>query len=130
MPDHPSPPLILIVDDNPLIRLDLSGSLAEAGYRTVEAGNAHEALARLAEQEPALIVTDVYMEPGDGLELIRNVRANHPGVRIIAMSGHDRRYQVLDRAEQSGAHGALAKPIQRFELLDLVARLLPAGAAR
>jgi CheY-like chemotaxis protein len=118
-------PLILIVDDDPIIRLDVSGMLVEAGYRTLEAEGAEDALAKVAQLRPALIVTDVYMERGDGLDLIRKVRAADPRIPIVAMSGHDRRYEQLDRAEMIGANGALGKPIQRFELLDLIARLLP-----
>jgi two-component system nitrogen regulation response regulator NtrX len=130
MPLHRNAPLILIVDDDPLIRLDLSSTLEEAGYRTAEAASAREALARLREQRPDLIITDLYMEqPAEGIGLIRGVRSSDPDVKIVAMSGHtQRRYEALDRAEQSGAHGALGKPIHRVELLDLVTRLVPPDA--
>jgi CheY-like chemotaxis protein len=127
MPASNHAPLVLIVDDDPVIRLDLTGTLHEAGYRTLDAANADEAAKRLREQKPELIITDVYMrEPAEGLGLIRRVRASDPAIKIIAMSGHMlHRYAVLDRAEESGADGSLAKPIHRLELLDLVARLLP-----
>jgi CheY-like chemotaxis protein len=127
MPAAKHDPLVLIVDDDPLIRLDLSGTLHDAGYRTAEAANAEEASQSLRAEKPELIITDVYMrQPAEGLGLIRRVRATDPAIKIIAISGHEfRRYEVLDRAEQNGADGSLAKPIHRFELLDLVERLLP-----
>jgi DNA-binding NtrC family response regulator len=130
MADQHRAPLILIVDDDPLTRIDLSDTLVEAGYRTVQAASAEEASAKVDAQKPGLMITDIYMDGGgDGLGLIRRVHARDPNLKIIAMSGHDhRRYEVLDRAEQIGADGALGKPIQHFELLDLVARLAPQGA--
>jgi CheY-like chemotaxis protein len=121
-------PLILVVDDDPIIRLDVGGTLSEAGYRTLEADSGEEALAKLAGRRPDLILTDIYMERGDGLSLIRRVRARDPHIPIVAMSGHDRRYEQLDRAEMIGANRALAKPIQRFELLAVIASLLPTAS--
>jgi CheY-like chemotaxis protein len=130
MVNHPSAPLILIVDDDPLTRIDISDTLSEAGYRTLQAASAAEAAAKVDAQKPGLIITDIYMDgPSAGLGLIRQVHARDPDVKIIAMSGHDRRrYELLDRAEKIGAHASLGKPIQHFELLDLVARLTPHGA--
>jgi CheY-like chemotaxis protein len=117
-------PLLLVVDDDPIIRLDVSGILNEAGYRTVVAANAEEALGALEQARPDGIVTDLYMEHGGGISLIRKVRANDPDLPIVAMSGHAKRYRELDRAEMVGANGSLGKPIQRFELLDLITRLI------
>ena len=117
-------PTILVVDDDPLIRLDVCGALAEAGYRTLDADSAEDALAKIEHRRPSLIVTDVYMPRGSGIDLIRRVRAADPSMPIVAMSGHVERYRELDRAEMLGANGALGKPIQRFELLELIDRLL------
>jgi CheY-like chemotaxis protein len=87
--DQSARPLVLVVEDEPLVRMDLAASLGDAGFDVVEVANAHDAIAVLAaEPRVAIIVTDIEM-PGsmDGLELARMVRDRWPPVHIIAVSG-------------------------------------------
>jgi len=83
---------ILIVENEPLIRMDLADMLEELGYSVLEAANADEAIAIL-ESEPAVtaVVTDVDM-PGtmDGLALTFVVRNRWPPCHLIVVSGHRR----------------------------------------
>ncbi|KQW81087.1 hypothetical protein ASC89_04450 [Devosia sp. Root413D1] len=80
---------ILVVDDEPLIRLGLVSLLEEWGHQAVSAGNAAAAIAALeADQTIELVVTDINM-PGtmDGIGLAKYVAGRWPPVRLIVMSG-------------------------------------------
>lgn len=80
---------VLVVEDEPLIRLGLASLVEEAGYSVLEAGNADDAIA-VIERHPdvAVIVTDVDM-PGtmDGVKLAHFVRGRWPPIQIIVISG-------------------------------------------
>ncbi|MBM6596263.1 response regulator [Microvirga pudoricolor] len=82
-------PAILLVEDEPLIRLFLAELLEEAGFRVVEAAHANEALTILNSGLPvSVLLTDVDMGPGpDGYELSRTVNRFWPGTEILIMSG-------------------------------------------
>ena len=86
-PDNP--PVVLLVEDEPLLRLVASDLLIEAGRRVVEAANAAEALAVLeAGVGIEVLLADVDMPPGiNGYELARQVHARWPVVEILMMSG-------------------------------------------
>jgi CheY-like chemotaxis protein len=82
--------VVLIVEDEVLIRMLLSDVLRQAGYQVVEAANADEALALLTSSpEPDVLVTDVKM-PGkvDGFALAAFVRRTKPDLKVIITSGH------------------------------------------
>ncbi|PAX08988.1 response regulator [Sphingomonas lenta] len=83
-------PAILVVDDEPLVRFLAAEILEEDGFRVVEAGDAHEALAVLrTEAVPVhLVFSDIQMPGGlDGCDLARWVRENRPGLPVILTSG-------------------------------------------
>ncbi len=80
---------ILLVEDDVLIRLSLAEDLRAARYLVIEAGNADEALRIIGSgAEVDVLITDVRM-PGtiDGLALARSIRNEHPGIRIILVTG-------------------------------------------
>ena len=83
-------PVVLIVEDEFLLRLDAVDMIAAAGYEVLEAGNADEAIEILeAHRDITVIFTDIQM-PGsmDGLKLARAVRGRWPPIKIVATSGH------------------------------------------
>lgn len=83
---------ILVVEDEPLIRMDLALTLEEMGFSVLEASNANEAISLLeANGDIAAVVTDVDM-PGtmDGFALAFAVRRRWPPCRLIVVSGHRR----------------------------------------
>jgi CheY-like chemotaxis protein len=83
-------PVVLIVEDEFLLRMDAADMIEAAGFDVVEAGNADEAI-EILETRPDITVvfTDIQM-PGsmDGLKLARAVRGRWPPIKIIATSGH------------------------------------------
>jgi two-component system, response regulator PdtaR len=85
-------PVVLIVEDEFLVRMDTRATLETAGFDVIEAGDADEAIATLsARNDVRLIFTDVDM-PGsmDGLKLAHFVRDRWPPVKVVATSGHAR----------------------------------------
>src|SRR5580698_8497257 len=89
MKDSARRPVVLIVEDELLIRLDAIEMIEAAGFDTLEAGNAGEAIAILeARPDIHVVFTDIQM-PGsmDGLKLARFVRGRWPPIKIVATSG-------------------------------------------
>ena len=83
-------PVVLIVEDEFLLRMDAADMIADAGFEVVEAGNADEAIEILeARRDVTVVFTDIQM-PGsmDGLKLARAVRGRWPPIKIVATSGH------------------------------------------
>jgi len=91
--------VVLIVEDEPLVRLTGADLLAEAGFEVLEAGNADEALRILeATPEVRVVFSDVEM-PGslDGLGLARNICRRWPSIGIVLTSGHRIRAETIPR---------------------------------
>jgi two-component system, cell cycle sensor histidine kinase and response regulator CckA len=112
---------VLVVDDVPLARRIAVRILSEEGYRVLEADGADEALEVLSEARGRvdLVVLDVVMPNGDGVDLTNAIRQEWPDQRLLYMSGHP--------AEILARHGLknlnvpfLAKPYTRAELLTKV----------
>ena len=111
-------PKIMIVDDEPLIRMYARQIVEEAGYSAVEAANADDALQLLAEDGVTALVTDVQM-PGsmDGLELARSVKASWPEIAVIVMSGR----RLPRPSELPENTRFLSKPFSEQRLVDVLA---------
>ena len=84
------PPLVLVVDDEPLVLQLVSRMLDAAGFRVVTAATAIDALDLLGTLHPGpnLVLTDVRMDPVDGASLARLVRHARPGLPVLFMSGY------------------------------------------
>ena len=119
-------PSLLVVDDSAVIRDMIMLVLHYGGYRTCSAVGGNEARALVAVEIPALLITDLRMESGDGWELIAFCHAHCPQLPILIVSG----LPNGTWPEIEGyANGYLTKPFGFHELLAEVARLLPASAA-
>lgn len=113
---------ILVVEDEPLIRIDLADFLVEAGFRVSEANNADEAIALLETNgDIRVIITDVDM-PGsmDGLKLAQAVAKRWPPIRIIVVSGH-RQVEITDIPDGSVF---FSKPFSQPAMLSSMRELL------
>lgn len=117
---------ILVIDDNIYVRSLLREMLELANYDVTEAPNG-EVGARLFRQEPVdLVITDIFMPEKEGLETIRELRRDFPGVKIIAISGGGSRGDLafLPTAKKLGAHYTFVKPFEMDEMLAAVHELL------
>lgn len=117
---------ILLVDDDGPYRAAVMRALRSAGHVVDEAVNGAMALASIKAAPPDILLTDIIMEGGDGIELISTVRRGHPQVLILAMSGRGSlgAVDLLKLAEMLGADGVIAKPFDVDELLDRLANLV------
>lgn len=122
MPEEPKN-TILVVDDDVGVRDVLRSMLEATGYRVLLAENGKEAMKALKAEEADLILTDLVMPEQEGIETIKALRQEYPGIRVIAMSGAFGG-DYLRIAAYLGAHGTLAKPIQMDALLKLVGEVL------
>lgn len=79
---------VLLVDDEPLVRMLIADALREAGARVVEAANGAEALAFLSSgQSVDLLLSDIQMPGGpSGMDLATHVRSHHPAMKVILIS--------------------------------------------
>ncbi|MBV8187554.1 MAG: response regulator [Alphaproteobacteria bacterium] len=112
-------PVILVVEDEVLMRAAAADHLRQAGYDVMEAGNADEALRLLQKVEIDVVLSDIAM-PGslDGLGLIRWLRRHKPQVKTIVTSGSE---------QPTAGYGMfLSKPYRLVDLDFCVAKVLPA----
>jgi two-component system KDP operon response regulator KdpE len=109
------PPKVLVVDDEPQIRLLLKATLSRAGYAVAEAANAREAVNSKAIDKPDLILLDLGLPDRDGLELVSLLRGD-PRSALIVVSARDQTEQKV-AALDLGADDYITKPFDTEELL-------------
>lgn len=117
---------ILVIDDDASVRRALHRTLERAGHTVVDVPDGETGI-RLHRERPAdLIITDLFMPVQDGIEVIRQLRLEFPGVKILAISGgdHTRTLHLREGAELLGASRSLGKPFERTDLLKAVSELL------
>jgi len=116
-----------VIDDDAIMRDLVADWLEAAGYRVRKATSCRAWLEQFfGRPSPALIVTDMFMPGPCGAEAIGSLKRKHPGVGVIAVSGHFNSGEGLsaEAALAAGADRALAKPIKRAELLRAVTDLV------
>ena len=124
------PDTILIANDAPDQLALAAVVLRQAGYRVIEAADGREALAHARRAHPALIISDVLMPYGDGIELTRAVRADPRLARTPIMLVSAQRKDAADVVEglAAGADDYLEAPYEPLRLVAQVARLLERAA--
>ncbi len=118
--------VILVIDDEQLIRLQVRTALELEGFIVHEAANGNEGLTRIALSVPDVVITDILMPDKEGIETILELRRRYPSIRIIAISGGGRtgNKDFLRTAQHLGADRTLAKPFALAELLKLTREVL------
>ncbi|MBN1975324.1 MAG: sigma-54-dependent Fis family transcriptional regulator [Sedimentisphaerales bacterium] len=114
---------ILVIDDDQIILESLCGFLASEGFETDGADSFKVALSRLENSRYNLVITDINLPDGDGLEILDIIRNKHPQTVAIVITG----YGTIESAVTSikrGAHDYLTKPIIDDELRMAVARAI------
>ncbi len=122
---------ILIVDDEPDIRLLIDGLLKDEGFDTRQAGDSDAAIAAFRARRPSLVVLDVWLQGSrlDGLGILRALHREEPQVPVVMISGHGT-IEMAVSAIQLGAYDFLEKPFQSDRLLLVVRRALEAARLR
>jgi DNA-binding NarL/FixJ family response regulator len=119
---------ILVVDDHPMMRTGLAHLINKQPGMEVcgEAGSPAEAMEKISRRRPDLIIADISMKEGSGLEFIKDVRAIHGDLRMLAVSMHDEKVYA-ERVLRAGASGYIMKEESGEYLILAIQRVLAGG---
>jgi DNA-binding response OmpR family regulator len=117
---------ILVIEDDPSIRLGLEDTLRAKGYHVVAAARGDDGLRAARERAPDLIVLDVMLPDGDGFEVCRQLKAPRSGLGHVPVIMLTARGAEIDRVRglELGADDYVTKPFSLMELLARVAAVL------
>ena len=116
-------PRILVVDDETVIAENLRLTLEREGHDVETAANTVGAMLRMETREFALAIVDLILPDGDGLHLLRLLKAKDPSIEVIIMTGHGSISKAVEATKQ-GAFYFVAKPFDADEMLMLVSKAL------
>ncbi|WP_291296995.1 sigma-54 dependent transcriptional regulator [Elioraea sp.] len=119
---------ILIVDDEPDIRMLVTGILRDEGYETREAADSDSAIAAFKLRRPALVILDIWLQGSrlDGLGILEVLHREEPHVPAVMISGHGT-IETAVQAIQHGAYDFIEKPFKSDRLLLIVRRAIEAA---
>lgn len=122
---------ILIVDDEADIRNLIEGILDDEGYKTAQAETAEQVFELIKRKKFSLVILDIWLQNSeyDGLGILERVKAEHPDVPVIMISGHGT-IETAVKAIRMGAYEFIEKPFKTDRLLLMVARALEAATLR
>ncbi|WP_439580662.1 nitrogen assimilation response regulator NtrX [Elioraea sp.] len=122
---------ILIVDDEPDIRMLVTGILRDEGYETREAADSDQAVAVFRARRPSLVILDVWLQGSklDGLQILEAMHREEPVVPVVMISGHGT-IETAVQAIQQGAYDFIEKPFKADRLLLVVRRAIEAAQLR
>ena len=115
---------ILVVDDEEPIRELLSTYFVGHEYEVTTAATAPETVNSIQETIPDLVILDIDLADADGLELLGTLKASHPKLPIIILTGMGFDEELLQEALQKGADGYVSKTLPLDQLLKEVMRTL------
>lgn len=119
---------VLIVDDHPIVRQGLRRIMDNEDDLVVcgEAETVRDARAAIKELNPDVMIVDISLKQGDGIELVREVRAHHPRLPILVLSMHDETIYA-ERMLSAGANGYIMKQAASEQFLGALRRVLAGG---
>lgn len=120
-------PRVVIVDDHRLFRSGVRAELGDEVDVVGDAGGVEEAVAVIAREQPDVVLLDVHMPDGGGVQVIRRVAPSQPTVRFLALSVSDAAEDVI-AVIRAGARGYVTKTISGPELADAVRRVADGDA--
>ena len=119
---------ILLADDSLTIQKVVELTFMEGDYEVSAVSNGDDALIKLGEMSPDVVIADVHMPGADGFEICRVTKERHPGVPVLLLVGTFEPFEESSAGEV-GAEAHLKKPFDSQELLRLVESLLEAAVA-
>jgi len=117
---------VLVVDDEANLRKVLSAHLRREGFDVVTAANGVEALERLEREPVDVVLTDLRMEPVDGLALLERIHAHYPGRPVVMLTAHGT-VDTAVNAMKLGAFDYLTKPFDKDELKVVIRKAAAAA---
>jgi DNA-binding NarL/FixJ family response regulator len=113
---------VVLVDDHLLVRSGVRAEIGDAVEVVGEAGDVDEAVRVITATKPDVVLLDVHLPGGGGVEVIRDVHAQLPGVRFLALSVSDAAEDVIG-VVRAGARGYVTKTIDGAALIDAIRRV-------
>ena len=123
-----SSPLLLAVDDEVGVRESLKMVFCKE-YRLLEAASVDVAIHKVQEEKPHVVLLDILMPKTDGIEILRQIKAIHPGCEVIILTGVNSQ-QLAAKAMDFGAFGFIRKPFDVVELRQKVKKALESLAQK
>lgn len=116
---------VLIVDDHPIVRQGLRRLIDEESDLSVcgEADNARDAKIAIRELAPDVVIVDISLKQGDGIEIVKDARAHYPSLAILVLSMHDETIYA-ERLLAAGANGYIMKQAASDQFLTALRRVL------
>lgn len=115
---------ILIVDDAAFMRMMLKDILVKSGYNVCgEAVNGADALTKYKELKPDLVTMDITMPEIDGIQALKNIKAEDPNAKVIMCSAMGQQAMVID-AIQGGAKDFIVKPFNKDRVLEAIHKVV------
>src|SRR5918992_1493604 len=114
---------ILIIDDERPILLTLEALLGRHGYQPEAAATAAYGLRVLKSSSPALVLLDLQLPDADGLQMLEQIKSEHPATQVIILTAHDSLNNAIESIKR-GAYHFISKPYAPEELLSLVEKAL------
>lgn len=131
-------PSVLVIDDEKAIRESIRLVLSRAGFEVATADDGRTGVDGYFQHPTDVVIVDIIMPNGDGIAVIKKIRAGHPKARIIAMTGGGNFWPLgykpgtlvsdayLALASESGADALMRKPFEREALIETVRALTSA----
>jgi two-component system nitrogen regulation response regulator NtrX len=110
---------VLIVDDERGIRATLAAILSDEGYRPVAVGSGREALARIGEEVPDVVILDIWLPGVDGIDTLAEIKRQWPELPVIMISGHGT-IETAVKATKLGAYDFIEKPLSLEKTLLVI----------
>jgi DNA-binding NarL/FixJ family response regulator len=116
---------IVIVDDHPIIRQGLAELIDQEDDLVVcgQVEDAHQAMKAINKQKPALVVVDVSLKDSNGIELIKDIKVQHPDATVLVLSMHDESVYA-ERALRAGANGYIMKQEASEKIIQAIRKVL------
>src|SRR4029434_9890036 len=114
---------ILIIDDERPILMTLEALLGRHGYHPEVAANASTGMRLLQSKAPALVLLDLQLPDADGLQMLEQIKVDHPDTQVIILTAHDSLNNAIESIKR-GAYHFISKPYAPEELLSLIEKAL------
>jgi two-component system, chemotaxis family, chemotaxis protein CheY len=119
---------VLVVDDSPTVRQQVSLALKQAGFEVLEATDGADGVAKVgSDPSIGMVILDVNMPRMNGLEMLETIKAGgqNAGIAVIMLTSEGQQ-SLIDRAKKAGAKGWIVKPFKAELLVAAVKKLLVA----
>ena len=117
---------VLLVDDEALVLSGWKFSLESAGYRVKTALSGDDAISMIEDEKPDIVFTDLVMPRMNGVEVCRNIKAMHPDIEVVLVSGHPAEIDkhLMDFLKAGGKDVYLRKPLFKEEIIEAAGKII------